>query len=217
MENVIFHNFGGARKSEEESIGLEKENQTVTPVEIKHRERTEYVILARQLELSQFLRGIIGWGKSSDTMSIRQKVVESMSDEEVMDVLFDSNETLWKSSPAYYYAVLERVDSIMMKTSSVYKEIYGKDGVLKDLDEEKVEEEENLTIMQIYEDFTEDFNAPPMDSYISYFDTSTVGEMDKTSTEGDKNKPCLVVKLRDKLPEGMSIPNVYKGVRVFVS
>jgi hypothetical protein len=77
---------------------------------------------------------------------------------------------------------------------------------------------ENIpNIYTILENFTEEYNIPPYDSYISYFDVKPVGELDENITdENEKNEPCLIVKLRDKLPPGLEIPASYRGTRVFV-
>jgi len=78
-------------------------------------------------------------------------------------------------------------------------------------------EEKGTNILKVMEDFTGEFNVPPLDSYISYFDISTVGEKFPDAGESEKRSPCLVVKLKEPLPSGKSLPDLYKGVRVFVS
>jgi hypothetical protein len=82
--------------------------------------------------------------------------------------------------------------------------------------ESKLALHENNELLEIMGGFTEEYNTPPLDSYISYFDLSTVGELDSNAPEEEKTKPCIVVKLREALPEGQTLPTTYKGVKVFV-
>lgn len=71
-------------------------------------------------------------------------------------------------------------------------------------------------LLKVMEDFISEYNLPPMDSYISYFDLSTIGKFDEDAEEDDRDKPCIVVKLREPLPRGKDIPDLYRGVKVIV-
>lgn len=71
---------------------------------------------------------------------------------------------------------------------------------------------EKLLLM---ERFTELYNAPPLDGYVSRFAFSTLGAEDPTAPEGARGEPCILVHLRERLPAGHEIPPEFEGVRVF--
>lgn len=66
------------------------------------------------------------------------------------------------------------------------------------------------------ERFTELYNAPPLDGYVSRFGFSTVGAEDPAASEGERGEGCIVVHLRERLPDALKIPAEFEGVKVFV-
>jgi hypothetical protein len=71
---------------------------------------------------------------------------------------------------------------------------------------------EQLLLM---ERFTELYNAPPLDGYISFFALSTVGAESADSPESERADACIVVRLREPLPREVEIPAEFEGVKVF--
>ncbi|MEI7513218.1 MAG: hypothetical protein WCJ74_01190 [bacterium] len=67
-------------------------------------------------------------------------------------------------------------------------------------------------VFGVYERFTEEFNKPDRESYISYFDVKKISEIDPNT--GD-DEYCIVVGLRDKLPAGLELPERYLGVKIY--
>ena len=67
-------------------------------------------------------------------------------------------------------------------------------------------------VFGVYERFTEEFNSPNRESYISYFDVKKVSEINPNAG-GDEY--CILVGLRDKLPEGLELPERYMGVKIY--
>lgn len=72
---------------------------------------------------------------------------------------------------------------------------------------------EQLLLM---ERFTERYNAPPFDGYVSMFSLSTVGAENLIAPEESRAEPCILVRLRETLPAGLEIPDEFEGVKVFV-